>query len=319
MVVAAGVISAALIAATAGRAAADGPAPELLKSPFSASDAKAKQHEWAKYLKRQVVETNSIGMKLTLIPPGEFLMGSPKSENGRFDNEKQHRVRITKPFYMGVYNVTLSDYFTFYHASGYKTEAVLDGKGGWGVDSDGKFAQKPEFTFWNWGKTQTNEHPVVNVSWNDAVAFCDWLSKKKEAKKYRLPTEAEWEYACRAGTTTAFDCGDSLSSNDANFNGNFPYGGAAKGPSVENTTPVGSYRPNVFGLYDMHGNVWQWCQDRFDSEYYSDSPTDDPQGPAAGSSRVIRGGGWYDLAVNCRSANRDLDRPTATSTSAFVW
>ena len=257
--------------------------------------------------------TNSIGMKLVLIPAGEFLMGSPVSEKdrGTGTSEQQHRVRITRPFYAGMFDVTLGNFLTFYHSSGYKTEAETDGKGGRGFDSAGKFDdhQKPEYTFWNWGKKQTNDHPVVNVSWNDAVAFCEWLSKK-EGKTYRLPTEAEWEYACRAGTTTAFHYGASLSSTEANFIGSLPYGDAAKGPTVGNTTPVGSYRPNAFGLYDMHGNVLQWCQDWYDKDYYANSPTDDPQGPVAGSSRVVRGGCWFFNALLCRSAIRGGIEPT---------
>ena len=206
-------------------ARAEGGAPELLKAPFDKRAAESKQQEWAKNLQGRLVETNSLGMELALIPPGEFLMGSPENETflGQHrSDEKQHRVRITRPFYLGVYDVTLGDFLAFSHASGYKTEAEADGKGGWGVGSTGN-DQKPEYTFANWGNTQTINHPVVNVSWNDAVAFCRWLSKQ-EGKNYRLPTEAEWEYACRAGTTTAFTYGDKLSSNEANFDGNYPYG-----------------------------------------------------------------------------------------------
>ena len=302
-------VALAITALTVSIARADDPA--MLVAPFDSKAAKAAQEAWSKKLSKPIVETNSLGMKLALIPAGEFLIGSPESEKLRDKNEHQHRVRITRPFYMGVYDVTLGDFLTFYHASGYKTEAETDGKGGWGYDSAGKVEKKPEYTFWNWGKKQTDDHPVVNVSWNDAQSYCAWLSKK-EGKTYRLPTEAEWEYACRAGTTTVFHYGDLLSSNDANFNGNFPYGDAAKGPYVGNTTSVGSYRPNAFGLYDMHGNVCQWCQDWSDMDYYGNSPTDDPQGPAARHVRVrvLRGGGWNYYAVDCRSARRLAGEPS---------
>ena len=205
-------------------------------------------------------------------------MGSPETETDRGSDERQHQVRITQPFYLGVYDVTLGNYLAFCLASGYKTEAESDGRGGLGCDSDGKCGlQKPEYTFRHWGKKQTNDHPVVNVTWNDAVEFCKWLSKK-EGKTYRLPTEAEWEYGCRAGTTTVFHYGDSLSSHEANFNGNYPYGGPT-GPNVANTTAVGSYRPNAFGLYDMHGNAYQWCQDWYNTDYHSNSPTIDRHSP----------------------------------------
>ncbi len=127
---------------------------------------------------------------------------------------------------------------------------------------------------------------------------------------YRLPTEAEWEYACRAGTTTPFAFGDSLSSRQANFNGLFPFGNAEKGPFLARTSEVGSYRPNAWGLYDMHGNVWEWCSDWYDKDYYKVSPEADPTGPPSGSVRVIRGGEWYGDGRDCRSAFRYADLPT---------
>jgi formylglycine-generating enzyme len=289
-----------------GQPAKDG--AEGLRAPFDAATAKAAQQQWAKRRNSEVVQINSIGMKLTLIPPGEFTMGSPESEKDRLTEEKQHSVRITKPFYLGVYPVRYGDFLTFCHAAEYKTDAETDGKGGWGYDSNGKFGQKPEFTFRNWGRKQTNDDPVVNVSWNDAQAFCEWLSKKEE-KTYRLPTEAEWEYACRAGTTTPFNFGDSLNGRQANCNGGVPYGTEEKGPFVDNTTPVGKYPANAFGLYDMHGNAGQWCQDWMDSDYYSNSPTDDPQGPTNGALRAYRGGAWDGWPVACRSAHRYGDEP----------
>ena len=153
--------------------------------------------------------TNSLGMKFTLIKAGEFLMGSPDTDKDAEDAEKpQHRVRITRPFYLGVHEVTRGQFRRFVDDTGYQTEAEKDGKGGWGWNEDAKkFEQNPRYTWLNPGFEQTDLHPVVNVSWNDAVAFAEWLGRK-EGKTYRLPTEAEWEYACRAGTTTRFFCGD---------------------------------------------------------------------------------------------------------------
>jgi formylglycine-generating enzyme required for sulfatase activity len=239
--------------------------------------------------------TNSIGMKLVLIPAGKFQMGSPKEEKDRSDDEEQHEVEITRPFYMGVYPVTQQEY-----------EKVM-GKNPSGFCRTGGGKDKV-------ANLDTSRFPVERVSWQDAREFCKKLSELAEEKHsgriYRLPTEAEWEYACRAGTESPFYFGRSLSSEQANFDGNYPYGSAAKGPCLGRTTTVGSYKPNAFGLYDMHGNVWQWCQDWFDTDYYRRSPKTDPLNDKVGSGRVLRGGGWYYAGVHCRSAYRcrlDLD------------
>src|SRR5262249_40410528 len=147
------------------------------------------------------------------------------------------------------------------------------------------------------GWQQTDNQPVVCVSWNDALAFCTWLAKK-ESKVYRLPTEAEWEYACRAGTVTPYNFGKSVTREQANF---------AEGPldpSRNKTTRVGSYPANAFGLYDMHGNIWQWCADWYDADYYSKLPTKDPPGPASGTLRVCRGGSFANTVNEIRSAQR---------------
>jgi formylglycine-generating enzyme len=273
--------------------------------------------------------TNSIGMKLALIPAGEFMMGSGESAeataayfNANYstdrkaekfkDEHPQHRVRITRPFYLGVCHVTVGQFRQFVNDEDYKTDAERDGTGGLGYDGK-SFAQKPEYTWRNPGFAQTDEHPVVNVSWHDAVAFCEWLSRK-EGKKYRLPTEAEWEYACRAGTTTRYWCGDDPEGlarvgnvADATVTAKFPTWGEtiAASDGYVFTSPVGSFRPNAFGLYDMHGNACQWCADRYGEDYYAASPTDDPTGPTSGSyyGRVARGGGWV-CARLCRSASR---------------
>jgi formylglycine-generating enzyme required for sulfatase activity len=155
--------------------------------------------------------------------------------------------------------------------------------------------------------------PVEGVSWEQAVRFCAILSAKT-GRQYRLPTEAEWEYSCRAGTDTPFAFGETVTPEYVNYDGNYPYAKAPKGEYRGTTTPVGSLKaPNAWGLYDMHGNVWEWCQDWTSDEYYEEchrqGVVSDPQGPATGSSRVLRGGGWYRRAVLCRSAIRSSDAP----------
>jgi sulfatase modifying factor 1 len=248
--------------------------------------------------------TNSIGMQLKLIPAGEFLMGSPAGEAERSNNEgPQHSVRITRPFYLGAYEVTVGQFRQFVEATNYRTEAEQDGAGGGGWTGKQWEWRKPEFTWGNIGIPQPDVYPVVNVSWNDAVAFCQWLSTK-EGRAYRLPTEAEWEYACRGRTTTPFHWGTALNGKEANCPGDRPYGTTDKGPNLRRPTRVGSYAANAFGLYDMHGNVWEWCQDWYDGEYYAQSPPEDPPGPAVGSIRVLRGGCWFLSASLCRSAFR---------------
>ena len=213
---------------------------------------------------------NSIGMVLVPIPAGEFQMGSPKSEAERRSNETQHQVKITKPFHLGAFEVTQSQY-----------ERVM--------------GTNPSYF-------KGANNPVGVVSWNDAVEFCRKLSalpeEKAAGREYRLPTEAEWEYACRAGTKTAYSFGD-----DSSQLGDFGW----YDTNSRGTYPVGQKKPNPWGLYDIHGNVWEWCQDWY-GEYPCGAVTD-PQGPATGSSRVDRGGSWFSLARDCRSGNRSGDLP----------
>lgn len=267
--------------------------------------------------------TNSIGMKLVQIPAGEFLMGSPEGEKDRDDDEQQHRVRITQAFYLGQHEVTVGQFRQFVNATGYKTEAEKDGEGGYGWnESTGEFEGDPKYNWKNTGFEQKDDHPVVNVTWNDAVAFCKWLSGQ-EGETYRLPTEAEWEYACRGGaeTSTAYYHGNDpeglaqvANIADASFNSkkkpNGLYWGISSDDGYVFTSPTGQYHPNAFGLYDMHGNVWEWCADWYESEYYDKSPVDDPTGPKKGSFRVNRGGSWSSTARYCRSANRSRSNPT---------
>jgi formylglycine-generating enzyme required for sulfatase activity len=230
--------------------------------------------------------TNTIGMKLVLIPAGEFMMGSPESEEYHEDEEYQHRVRITKPYYLGVYEVTQEEY-----------ERVMG-------------TSPSYFSSSGWGKDEvsgedTSRFPVESVSWEEAVEFCRKLSslpeEKAESRSYRLPTEAEWEYACRAGTTTLYGFGD-----DPASLGEYAW---KRDNSDRKTHPVGEKKPNAWGLYDMHGNVWEWCQDRYGEDYYAGSPTDDPPGPEKGSGRVLRGGSWSTFPRNCRSAPRGWHTP----------
>jgi formylglycine-generating enzyme required for sulfatase activity len=217
--------------------------------------------------------TNSIGMVLVEIPAGEFLMGSPDSDREASADEKpQHRVRITEPFYLGICEVTQSQW-----------ERVMGS---------------------NPSRFKGADQPVENVSWADCQEFIRRLNGRAEERggAYRLPTEAEWEYACRAGSTTVYSFGDSAWSL-----GDFAW---YQSNSGSRTHAVSQKRPNAWGLYDMHGNVSEWCQDWHDSGYSRSSPRDDPQGPAGGSDRVVRGGSWFSFARNCRSADWRGSRPS---------
>jgi formylglycine-generating enzyme required for sulfatase activity len=253
--------------------------------------------------------TNSIGMRLVPIPAGTFTMGSPADEKDREDSEgPQHEVEVSE-FYLGVHEVTVGQFRAFANAAGYRTEAEKGG-GATGF-TRGKWQQDPGRNWKNPGFAQGEEHPVTCVSWNDARAFCDWLNKQPDKKRpagwaYRLPREAEWEYACRAGARDyqVFHFGTSLAARQANFDGRRPYGEAAKGACLGRTAQVGSYKENAFGLHDMHGNVWEWCADWFGKDYYKLSPRRDPAGPPGGSGRVVRGGGWSYFGGGCRSAFR---------------
>jgi uncharacterized protein (TIGR02996 family) len=265
----------------------------LRELPWLAPDRRPLEQEMIDLLRagtRPVVPefTNSIGMRFALIPPGVFLMGSPPEEEERWDDEIQHEVSITKPFYLGVYTVTQAEYKRImrnnpseFSPDGDESELVA------GLD--------------------TARFPVENVQWDDSVAFCAALSKRAREKKagrvYRLPTEAEWEYACRAGVISMpWHFGDLITPEEANF--------GEEGEGADRTCSVGQYSPNAFGLYDMHGNVEEWCSDWFDPDYFQVTPREDPPGPAESPNeqRVIRGGTWDDEACHCRSAFRNAVR-----------
>ena len=228
---------------------------------------------------RDTLRCGGEGPLMAVIPPGTFVMGSPPDEPARSDGEgPQHTVRITQPFAIGVYAVTFDDYDRFACATG----AALPEDEGWGRAS----------------------RPVINVSWRDAQAYCAWLADQS-GQSYRLPSEAEWEYACRAGATTPFHFGARLSTALANFDGNYTYNGSAKGEYRVQTLPVGSFPPNAFGLYDMHGNAWEWCQDAW-HDSYKGAPQDGAAWEAESAlPRVLRGGSWGNDPRLCRAALRN--------------
>ncbi len=290
----------------------------------------------------QVVE-NTLGMKFVLVPAGEFLMGSdespdrlagdfPQYERSRFlklsDEAPVHRVRITKPFYLGQHEVTVGQFRRFLEASGYVPESVADGTGGYGYNRDYDPAQSvrgdafegrdPKYSWRNPGFAQDEDHPVVNVTWNDAVAMARWLGEK-EGVRYRLPSEAEWEYACRAGSRTRYYNGDApgelpiiANTFDADTARNWLRWQSFALTSRDGyafTSPVGSFAPNAFGLHDMLGNAWEWVADWHGEDYYARSPTEDPPGPPAGNVRVRRGGSWHTWALYARCSFRNWNTP----------
>ena len=275
-------------------------------------------------------------MKLVPIPGGEFMMGGTETAEELVkafaayhrkpeffkDEYPRHHVRITRPFYFGKYEVTVGQFRRFVDDAGYKTEAERDGTGGWGYNAATGKCEGRNLKY-NWrdpGFKQTDDYPVLNVTWNDAAAFCRWLSQK-EGKTYRLPTEAEWEYAARAGTDTRYSNGDDPAAlakvgnvNDAKGRSTFPHVQELDIPATSHprfTVPVGQFPPNRFGLCDMHGNVWEWCSDWYGEDYYARSPMDDPQGPDSGDRRVRRGGGWNSFPLWARASFRNWNTPAS--------
>lgn len=235
---------------------------------------------------RGEVKTNSIGMNLVRIPPGEFLMGTPYDQGGMAHERPVHKVRISKGFWMGVYEVTQVQY-------------------------EGVMGKNPS-------NFKDNNLPVEQVSWDEAIEFCRKLSQL-EGKSYRLPAEAEWEYTCRADTATRFSWGDTQQTGLCNAENDL---GSkldrnvdlfrSRGLPVDSTVQVGSFKANAFGLYDMHGNVREWCHDWYSNDYYKMSPQLDPPVPSKGSSRVNRGGSWRRDLYGSRSAYRYRNKPGTT-------
>jgi formylglycine-generating enzyme required for sulfatase activity/serine/threonine protein kinase len=296
-----------------------GPTPPLAKAPFDAAQAKAHQAAWAKHLGTEVETTNSVGAKMILIPPGEFMMGStdeqveaalkvadelkadqPTKDRIQKSERPQHKVVITKPFLIGATEVTVGQFKKF-SATGYQTTAEKAEVVAKTTTLDANQSPpKPILTYLNPGHAVTDDSPAAVITWNDAVAYCKWLSDQ-EKRIYRLPTEAEWEYACRAGTTTQYFFGD-------DYNESHNYGwhnNNAKGQSQ----PVGKLLPNSFGLFDMLGNLHEWCGDWYDEKWYENTSSNAPVGPVVGSSRVLRGGNWFHGVFRSRSASRGAYSP----------
>ncbi len=287
---------------------------------------------------------NFLGMDFVKVPADAFDMGSdepaerlardfPQLEPERFaalaDEAPVHRVLITRPFWLGRTEVTVGQFRAFVLASGHVPESVADGTGAYGfdaaraaappVDGDAFAGRDPRWSWENPGFTQGEDHPVVNVTWHDAAAMAAWLSRS-EGRRYRLPTEAEWEYACRAGTRTRWHGGDDAGvlAGQANV---FDLDAAADWPrwaamalAVHDgwrfTAPVGQFAANDFGLYDMHGNVWEWVADRYAENEYAQTSAADPGGPAEGHIRVRRGGSWHSWPLYTRCAFRNWNTPS---------
>ncbi|MCX7046051.1 MAG: formylglycine-generating enzyme family protein [Candidatus Sumerlaeota bacterium] len=272
------------------------------------------------------VETaGGFDMKMIWISGGTFEMGSRESasELGKifgskyesvFEGEKPSHPVTLDGFWMSEAKVTVGQFRCFINDTGYKTEAEKEGKA-FGI-KDGKFVEQEGFSWRNLGFIQTDTHPVVNVSWNDAKAFCDWMSGKT-GKAYQLPTEAQWEYACRAGTKTLYPWGGDedggkgrCNAADQSVSRQFPdRNGFSWDDSYVFTSPVKNFKPNAWGLYDMPGNASEWCADWYG--YYDSGRQRNPTGPVSGEYRVVRGGSWFTLAVGCRSAARSWTRPFA--------
>jgi formylglycine-generating enzyme required for sulfatase activity len=286
---------------------------------------------------------NSLGMAFVRIPAGSFAMGSaespltlmreyPQLEFQRFtqldDEAPVHQVRIRRAFYLGQHEVTVGQFRRFIEASGYRPESEADGTGGYGYNpeydpattahGDAFEGRNPRYSWRNPGFAQDENHPVVNVTWNDAQALATWLSAT-EGHRYRLPTEAEWEYACRAGTRTRYPHGDdptgltrtanTFDQQAARYWERWRAHALPGNDGHAFTSPVGSHAPNAFGLHDMLGNAWEWAADWHDDTYYAHSPRNDPQGPAAGTVRVRRGGSWHTWAFYARCSYRNWNSP----------
>ncbi len=286
---------------------------------------------------------NSLGMRFVRVPAGAFQMGNarslermqqlfPEYAESRLtelsDEMPVHTVWITKDFWLGQHEVTVGQFRRFLEQSGYVPESVRDGTGGYGFDpaydpakterKDAFVGRDPKYSWSYTGFPQGDDHPVLNVTWNDAVAMAAWLSDK-EGRRYRLPTEAEWEYSCNAGQSTLFPVGNDplaldLTANvfDAGSAKLWPQWSAYARPGNDGfpfTAPVGSFEPNSFGLYDMAGNAWEWTADWYDENYYTNSPLENPQGPASGTVKVRRGGSWHTWPLYARCNFRNVNSP----------
>ena len=268
---------------------------------------------------------NSLRMDMVLVPEGSFRMGSSMAAEDLsmrfggpaswFDPEfPEHPVRISRPLYMSTCEVTVGRFRVFVEETGYRTDAEKGGqsfesgkRGGYSLLADRKWGWRDEATWRRPGFDQTEDDPVVMVSWNDADMFCKWLSAR-DNRDYRLPSEAEWEYSCRAGKGSMFWWGEDFDQRDMEEREEtklVSWSALTEG----HTRAVGRFRANTFGLHDMAGSVWEWCNDWYDRSYYAGSPSVDPQGPPTGMYRVIRGGARHDNPRYCRSSCRNGYRP----------
>jgi formylglycine-generating enzyme required for sulfatase activity len=268
--------------------------------------------------KIEKVITNSLGMKFVFTDPGTFLMGSAARDAAALQDEQQHSVTVSKGYYLQTTEVIVAQFRQFVMATGHKTEAETTG-GCWISTAGGGWKRKKESNWKNPDSReaaafqQTDKLPVTCVSWNDAQAFITWLSKK-EGKVYALPTEAEWEYSCRAGTTTPFAFGKCLSTDQANYGGidqSFADCKSSYRLNRKKPVPVASLAANPWGIFDMHGNVAEWCEDWYGP--YPSKPVVDPKGPSSGADRVLRGCHWLNTASECRSAKRSSFPPNFAS------
>ena len=254
---------------------------------------------------------DDLNLAMVWIKPGTFTMGSPSTERHRERDERQHQVTITNGFWLGACEVTVDQWAVFARVSGYQTEAERgDGISQW---IRGQWQRVPKSSWNNPGFAQTGVHPVVGISWNDASEFCAWLTARERDAgrmspnfRYTLPTEAQWEYACRAGYDGPY-FPDVKSLNDEIW---FRFGDGLGGILAEdNTHPTGQRRPNAWGLYDVHGNVFEWCHDWYTPELADHAI--DPKGAEVGTERVCRGGAWSSYGKCVRSALRGRDFPNS--------
>jgi formylglycine-generating enzyme required for sulfatase activity len=285
------IILAAFLMAIGSAFYRDAPSENPLKtSPYELAESSSKT-------KKSLPKSfkNSLGMEFVLVPAGKFKMGSSEAEVDAayadakryfesvprkiFEAEQpRHEVTIASPFYLGKYEVTQGEWIAVMGENPSKLKG-------------------------------DNRLPVENVSWDDCQNFIAKLNARDDGYVYRLPSEAEWEYACRAGTTTPFSFGETLTTAQANYDGNYPYGYGPPGEYRNKTTRAGSFPANAWGLHDMHGNVWEWCQDRY-HENYDGAPTDGrAREQDSDNLRVVRGGSWFGYAFRCRAANRDRFAP----------
>lgn len=255
----------------------------------------------------EIYQEPATGMEFVRVKGGCYQMGDTLGD-GNPNEIPVHEVCVDD-FYLGLYEVTVGQFRQFVDATGYRTEAER-GDGAWHVSDQGELKKEPHINWKNPGFPQTDRHPVVCVSWNDAQAFLDWLSQES-GKAFRLPTEAEWEYAARSGGKNyeySWGNGDpSGNIADESAKREFPWASIwwrGYDDGYVYAAPVGSFSPNELGLFDMTGNVWEWCQDRYGKDYYASSPKNNPTGPDSGVLRIGRGGSWYSVPRNVRTAYR---------------